>query len=452
MSIDGDRAIVASANMNSAYVFFLSDGVWTEEAQLVASGATEESRFGVSASLDGDRAIVGAESDDTDAGKITGAAYIFVRSGTEWIEEAKLSASDGSSGDDFGISVSLDGNRALVGASNASSRGAAYVFSRSGGIWTEDAKLVASTPDFSDNLGNSVSLDGDYALVGSPNSNTKDALSAGSAYIFTRSTGVWLEEARLTASDAAFGDFFSISVSLEGNRALLGASSDTAGGENAGSAYVFVRSGGSWSEETILVASDGAAFDGFGSSVSLLENRALIGASGDDDGGSGAGSAYTFIRSGDVWTEEAKLTASDAAAGDQFGFSVSLDGDRALIGSPSDDPPDLSTGDTGAAYVFGSMPVAVEGAPASQRFRLDNPFPNPARRQVTVRYKLGEAVEVRLGIYDVLGREVDVLAAGPQAAGSHEAQLSSGHLPAGLYVLRLMAGQEQMTQRVLIVK
>ena len=132
-----------------------------------------------------------------------------------------------------------------------------------------------------------------------------------------------------------------------------------------------------------------------------------------------------------------------------FSFS---DGDRSFTGFPSDDPPDLSTGDTGAAYVFGSMPVAVEGAPASQRFRLDNPFPNPARRQVTVRYKLGEAVEVRLGIYDVLGREVDVLAAGPQAAGSHEAQLSSGHLPAGLYVLRLMAGQEQMTQRVLIVK
>jgi MYXO-CTERM domain-containing protein len=302
--------------------------VWGGEQKLLASDAAELDQFGCSVSLAHDRALVGAfgESDGR------GAAYVFVQSGDAWIEEQKLVASDGAELDKFGSSTSLGTDRILVGAYGAgSSRGAAYVFVKSGDAWTEEQKLVASDGAAGENFGYSVSLAGDRVLVG--------AHGSGAAYVFVRGGSAWTEEQKLVASDGAADDAFGWSVALVGDRALVGAP----GNDGArGTAYVFVRSGSAWTEEQELVANDGVAFDNFGSAVSLAGQRALVGAYWNDDF---RGAAYVFVKSGGSWTAEQKLVASDGAA-NQFGSGVSLVADRALIGAFAYD------NGRGAAYVF----------------------------------------------------------------------------------------------------
>ncbi|MCZ7684310.1 MAG: hypothetical protein M5U28_38260 [Sandaracinaceae bacterium] len=282
-------------------------------------------------------------------------------------EQAKLEASDGATNDFFGTSVALDGDTALVGASyDDTSRGAnagsAYVFVRSGPTWTEQARLEASDGAAGDIFGASVALDGDTALVGAIGDDTSRGTNAGSAYVFVRSGPTWTEQARLEASDGATNDVFGASVALDGDSALVGMRwDDTARGADAGSAYVFVRSSTTWTEQAKLEASDGAAYDYFGTSVALDGDTALVGADGDDTGrGGDAGSAYVFVRSGTTWTEQARLEASDGAVYDYFGVSVALDGDSALVGADRDD-----TGrgtDAGSAYVFSAQRRHVDPA------------------------------------------------------------------------------------------
>ena len=203
-----------------------------------------------------------------------------------------------------------------------SSRGAAYVFVKSGNSWTEEQKLVASDGAAGENFGYSVSLAGDRALVGAYGSGA----ARGAAYVFVRNGSAWTEEQKLVASDGAADDAFGWSVSLAGDRALVGAPGNDG---DRGAAYVFVRSGSAWTEEQKLVANDGVAFDNFGNAVSLAGDRALVGAYWNDDF---RGAAYVFVKSGSSWTAEQKLVASDGAAS-RFGNAVSLAGDRALIGA-----------------------------------------------------------------------------------------------------------------------
>src|SRR5215471_18101934 len=192
---------------------------WAGEQKNVASDAAELDEFGVSVSVTADRALVGAYGDDF----YRGAAYVFVKSGNSWVEEQKLVASDRLEDDRFGWSVSLAGDRALVGAYNAdSARGAAYVFVRNGSSWTEEQKLVASDGAANDNFSYSLSLAGDRALIGAySNDNVR-----GAAYVFVRNdggAGAWTEEQKLVASDGAEFSQFGNSISLAGDRALIGA-------------------------------------------------------------------------------------------------------------------------------------------------------------------------------------------------------------------------------------
>jgi hypothetical protein len=259
-----------------------------------------------------------------------GAVYVFTRSGSSWTQQAKLTATDGVA---FGCSVSLYGDTALIGADVSNSYiGAAYVFTRSGSSWTQQAKLTASDGVVWDLFGHSVSLYGDTALIGAYGW----AAVPGKAYIFTRSGSSWTQQATLTATDGVAGDGFGFSVSLSGDTALIGAV-----GWNSvqGAAYVFTRSGSSWMQQAKLMASDGAPFDEFGWSVSLSGETALIGAPFYNNG---KGATYVLID----WTSQAKLTASDAVINDEFGFSVSLSADTAFIGAPG------CGSNKGAAYVF----------------------------------------------------------------------------------------------------
>jgi len=358
VALDGDTSLVgaiyddvANLDQGSAYVFTRSGSTWTQQTKLTAGDGAEGDYFGRSVALDGDSALVGASYDDVFSSN-QGSAYVFARSGSTWTQAAKLTAGDGAASDYFGFSVALDGDTALVGAYASDvgpnlDLGSAYVFTRSGSTWTQQTKLTAGDGAANDQFGISVALDGDTALVGALGDNSYQ----GSAYVFTRSGGTWTQEAKLTAGDGAAGDYFGRSVALDGDTALVGARYDDVGANTVqGSAYVFTCSGSTWTQQETLTTGDGAASDRFGFSVALDGDTALVGAIYDDVSSSDQGSAYVFTRSGSTWTQEAKLTAGDGAAEDYFGVSVALDGDTALVGAYFDDVGVNS--DQGSAYVF----------------------------------------------------------------------------------------------------
>jgi hypothetical protein len=275
----------------------------TQQAKLTASDAAAVDLFGNSVAISVRTIVVGSQRDD-DAGADSGSAYVFVRSGTNWSQQAKLTASDAAAGDEFGVSVAISGETIVVGAPSDSDAG-----------------------PFS-----------------------------GSAYVFVRNGMSWSQQAKLTASDAAAGDEFGISVTISGRTVVVGSRSDDDAGFNSGSAYVFVRGGVSWRQQAKLVASDAAAVDRFGTSVAISGRTVVIGSPEDDDtAGINQGSVYVFVWSGTSWNQQAKLMASDAAAVDRFGTSVAISGETVAVGAPLDDDacrPANPLCESGSAYIF----------------------------------------------------------------------------------------------------
>ncbi|MBT7144865.1 MAG: hypothetical protein HN894_16195, partial [Bacteroidetes bacterium] len=360
---------------------------WNQIIKAVASDRAASDNFGRSVSISGDYAIVGAIKDGEDAAggntmSNAGSAYIFKTSdcGASWTQVQKIVASDRAADDWFGYSVSISGDYAIVGASREdedatggnykSFAGSAYIFKTSDGgeTWTETEKVVASDRAAYDYFGSSVSISGDYAIVGAfqedENAAGYSTMSyAGSAYIFKTSDGgeTWTETEKIVASDRAANDYFGSSVSISGDYAIVGAyyeDEDASGGNtmsNAGSAYIFKTydGGETWTETEKIVASDRAADDYFGKSVSISGDYAIVGAYQEDDDASGgnsmdgAGSAYIFKTSdgGETWTETEKIVASDRAVADYFGLSVSISGDYAIVGVYGEDE-DASGGNT----------------------------------------------------------------------------------------------------------
>ena len=333
-----------------------------ELAKLTASDPAADEWFGYSVSVSGDTAVVGAYGKDDDHG----AAYIFVYSGESWSQQAKLTASDRMPTDWFGYAVAISGDTAVIGAigddDDGTESGAAYVFERSGGSWTELAKLTASDPAPNDRFGHAVAVSGHTAIIGVPKDADSGAES-GSAYIFVGDGASWTEQAKLTANDAAEGDLFGLAVSISGETAVVGAYGDDDDGVDSGSAYVFVRSGTNWSQQAKLTASDAIVQQTFGTSVAVSGDTAVIGAPLDDAGGIFSGAAYVFVRSGTSWSEQAKLTASDANPSAWFGRAVAISGDKIIVGAILEDTD--SPHSSGAAYLFGRS-----GAMWSQQAKL----------------------------------------------------------------------------------
>ena len=388
VSVNGDTAIVGSnyddhacpadpnCDSGSAYVFVRSSGVWTQQQKLTASDASGGDNFGVSVAIDGDTAVVGSPFDDAGA-FWAGSVYVFVRSGGVWAQQQKLTRSTPVTDAEFGKSVSVSGDTLVVGAppfyAGTNSPGSAYVFRYRpelpvGSRWVEEQKLVPSDSAPVDLFGFSIAVSGDTVVVGAQTTDgacpADPDCNSGSAYVFVKPAGGWTtvpspmpETAKLAASDAAAGDTFGHSVSASGDTIMVGADRNDDAGYNSGSGYVFVKPVSGWSaapwpmnETQKLVASDATAGDAFGVSVSVDGDTAAIGTFQPTGyGSSGAGAAYVFVRSGGVWTQEQKLTASDAAAGDQFGISVSLSGETVVVGANFHD--DAGPG-SGSAYVF----------------------------------------------------------------------------------------------------
>ena len=351
VSISGDYTVVGARldddngeNSGSVYVFKRTGMSWAQEAKLLPFDGNSIDEFGSSVSISGDYAVVGARLDD-DNGENSGSAYVFKRTGTNWAQEAKLLASDGAAWNGFGFSVSISGGYAVVGAPGD---GSAYLFKRAGTTWAQEVKLLPSDGPAGDFFGGSVSISGDYAIVGA-SYDGDNGTNSGSAYLFKRTGTTWTQEAKLLPSDGATFDYFGNSVSISGDYAVVGTYQQDGDRDRSGLAYVFKRTGTSWVQEAKLLSSDIAAVDFFGYSVSISGNYAVVGAWHDDDSGTNSGSAYLFKRTDTTWVEEAKLLASDGATYDLFGVAVSISGDYAVVGAYQDD--NIGT-DDGSAYLY----------------------------------------------------------------------------------------------------
>ena len=353
-SLDGDTAVVGTYRGDnpygwggSVYIFIRINNIWRQQHRIFAPTSEDRSCFGWSVSVSGDTALIGVPAQDSVGSP--GYVYVFTRTDSRWTQQAKLFALDGEEWDFFGLSVSLDGDTALIGAygddDNGNWSGSAYVFTRTGTTWTQQAKLLASDGVDYDMFGASVSLDGDTALIGAPGDGYQ-RVGPGSTYVFTRSGTAWTQQAKLFDLNGAQADQFGVSVSLDGDTALIGAQQYENYHDGTGLAYVFTRSGTTWTQQAKLLAADGESGDRFGYSVALSGDTALIGAVWDWHGDY-PGSAYVFTRSGTIWVQQQKLQVS-GKLGDCFGISVALDGDTALITA-------YYVGDTyryGSAYIF----------------------------------------------------------------------------------------------------
>ena len=265
----------------------------------------------------------------------------------EWQKAQKILASDPQAGDEFGISVAIDGDYAVIGAHGEGSSGAAYFFDRNNnGSWTQVARVKASDAQSGDRFGRAVGISGDFAVIGAYGED-EGGSNAGAAYFFERNNGSWTEVARVKASDAEADDEFGWAVGISGDFTVIGAFKEDEGGSNAGAAYFFERNNsGSWTQVARVKASDAGADDEFGRSVGISGTYSVIGAYGEDEEGDNAGAAYFFERNNSgSWTEVARVKASDAGANDYFGKSVAIENDYSIIGA-------FGEGSSGAAYFF----------------------------------------------------------------------------------------------------
>ncbi len=294
---------------------------WNEVQKLITSDGAFEDYAGHSVSIHGDFAILGTPEDD-DNGDESGSAYIFHFDGTNWIEQQKLLASDGAVDKYFGTAVSIYGNYAVVGAIgddyNGFNTGSVYIFHYDGSSWTEQQKISASDGVASDNFGDAVSINNDYIVVGAYGDDNNGA-SSGSIYIFHYDGSSWIEQQRILANDGAANDVFGCSVSIDGNYIAVGASGDENTWRRSGSVYIYNYDGSNWVFQQKITASDAFQDDFFGVSVSLSGNRVLVGSYGDDDNGVNSGSAYFYKFNGTGWIEEQKITASDGDSTKQSG-------------------------------------------------------------------------------------------------------------------------------------
>ena len=414
----------AAANSGAAYVFVRNGAVWTQQAYLKASNTGANDEFGRSVAVSSDTVVVGAREEDSaatgvnsvpnEAATDSGAAYVFVRNGAVWTQQAYLKASNTGASDYFGESVSVSGDTVVVGAAwedssttginstpdeGALDAGAAYVFVRSGTTWSQQAYLkpvAVGTTQVGDNFGDSVAVSGDTVVVGAPTEDSsttginstrnESASAAGAAYVFVRSGTTWSQQAYLkpaVVGSAQAGDQFGYSVAVSGDTVVVGAhleDSSTTGinstpneaTADSGAAYVFTRSGAEWTQQAYLKASNTEGTDYFGRSVAVSGDMVVVGAYGESGGATGvngnqadnsvtdSGAAYVFERSGSTWSQRAYLKAFNTGANDLFGVSVAVSGDTVVVGSHYEDSsitginstPNEAAANSGAAYIF----------------------------------------------------------------------------------------------------
>ena len=359
-------------------------GALVQRSYMKASNGGAGDAFGSTLAMSGETLIVGAPAEDGDgsnpannASDDAGAAYVFLRSGTLWIQQAILKSPTPMAGEGFGCAVAISHQAAVVGAS-----GAAYVFVRDGaGRWSHQATLSGDDAAEGDSFGWAVGIDSETIVVGAHSTSSG---GSGAAYVFVRSGASWSMQSRLSASDPGAGDAFGWSVSVSGESVAVGAPFEDGSSnsiadnlaEAAGAVYVFTRSGLSWSEQSRIKAANAGAADGFGYSVALSGNDLVVGAPFESSNGTGvngggvtddsamsAGAAYLFARTGTAWAQHSYAKASNTQSDDRFGYAVSIKGDLAAVGAISEASSGLGVNsatqasnaatEAGAVFAFG---------------------------------------------------------------------------------------------------
>ena len=372
----GSSAVAASGNTAVVYsgagyyVYVRSGDVWSQQAILVPSDGLTPSSF-KDIGIDGDTIVMGGAGATINGTVNRGAAYVFLRNGTVWTEQQRLTASDGVTGDGFGCSVAISGGTVIVGAyaaapGGAVERGAAYVFVRNGSSWSEQVKFLADDGGARDNFGIRVAINGDSAVV-TRAYRPSAAIPNPAAYVFVRSGTTWTQQQKLSVCEpsgsggtqCAFGN----SISIDGDNLAVGNYFLNVGSNSAqGGVYVFTRSGTAWTQQQRLTASDGGRDGLFGSAVSIANDTLLVGASADLGV---PGSAYIYARTGSIWTQQQKIQIHTTR--DAFGQYASMSGNTLLIACPVEQ----------AAYVFVDPSITPTPSPTPAGFEADvAPRPN----------------------------------------------------------------------------
>lgn len=394
VDMDGEHAVIgvpnkaagASADAGKAYVIRKTGTTWSTPTSIVPPVSSGGDRFGISVAVSGSYMIIGASMEDEDASEAAtisnaGAAYIYQFSGTTWTLQQKIVASDRAEDDNFGTSVSISGDFAIVasmnddedalGANTLSNSGSVYVFKLIGGTWTQQQKLTADDRGADVRFGYCMAMKGDYAVVSCNYDNTdasaaNSLTNAGSAYIFKNTNGTWAQQQKIVASDRAATDRFAFSVDIEDSYVVVGTiqqDTDASGASpisNAGAVYIFNENSGVWTQQQKIVSFDRRISDFFGWSVSISGEYLVSGAYAQDYNSEGGGSIgseggaiYFFKRTGSVWGNQQKVTATDRNIGDRYGWSVALQGDEALVGASRDEK--TASGGTPAVSEAGSV-------------------------------------------------------------------------------------------------
>ena len=326
-----------------------------------ASDGQNGNAFGATARISGDYAIVGAPSDDINSNSGQGSAYIFIRQGGNWVEQAKLIASDGAVNDNFGLSVAISGEFAIVGAplddvfnpitlTTIEDRGSVYLFRRTGTTWSQFTKLTGTDPGAGDFLGSGVAISGNYAIAGAPNDDNGSNNSQGSAYVYFFNGTSWVQQVKLVASDGAGSDFFGRSVSISGDDLVVG----SPGFNNYGAVYYYFRFGTTWLNQSKIEDDffNRSPNDNFGHSVCLSGTRLMVGAYLNDISINAVnhGAVFFFEKGVSTWNYVVEINAPDGEINDRLGSSVSFSGDYAIAGASGDDSGAYT--DLGSVYIL----------------------------------------------------------------------------------------------------
>jgi uncharacterized repeat protein (TIGR01451 family) len=355
------------AATGSVTVFTRGGSGWVRQAKLAPPELRDGAQFGFTVAISGDTLAVGAPFDDSVQASGSGAVYVFRQAGGSWSQEVKLAAPEVATGDGFGLNLAASGDVLVVGAPFTSRvgslAGAVYVFRRGAGGWNEEAALSAGDPAPFTDFGYSVAVDGGTLVAGAPFARgTSVGQGTGAAYVFVNSGGSWVQQAKLTAQGAAAGAEVGAAVAVAGSFAFAGARRDIVGGQaDAGAAYAFDGSSGTWQQTARLVAPDASGGALFGVSLALSGvDLVLVGARGDNEVASEAGAAYVFTRDQGTgaWQPGGKWIPAAAMRGAVFGQSVSISGNDIAFGGPHDDLPGASR--TGAAALC-QLPFASLG-------------------------------------------------------------------------------------------
>lgn len=467
VAVDGGWAAITSTSRNvgagAVYVFQYDNGNWVERDILVGSDTKQMELFGTSVDIWGNYLVSGAiRHPEVGFGPgEEGAVYIFKLDNGTWMEQAKIQSSDKIKGDEFGHDVAIYQDYILVGAPFDSaggkvSAGKAFVFKGSSGNWVQEDSLVASDGDAGENFGRAVDIYGDYAMVGSQNPIHD---FRGAVYVFQRNGTDWTQIDKLVPNDLQPQDDFGISISMDGDLAIIGAMNGEGNEVGSGVAYVFKRDGSTWQQEAKLIGSNAIAAPLFGFRVGISGDYAIVGARNQAVGTSVfQGAAYLFKRTGTTWTEVMEIVSSDGDESDSFGNAVAIDGDTVVVGAESDEL------GVGSAYIFtGFMTTSVgdlEGFNHPTDFKLEQTYPNPFNPSTKISFSISSLMnnsDISIAIFDAKGLHVRSLFQGRLPSGSHELEWNGQNdqgmsLASGIYVLQLRSGNSIHTQKMTLLK